>query len=286
MYTEVIKLWKNREDVTVTSYCMDKNNEIIGCDRRPAVIVSPGGGYAGFTEREGESAALRFVAAGYQAFVLHYSVCEKAAFPNALYDLAQTMCYLHQNAKKLCIDENKIVVCGFSAGGNVSASRGVMWNQEFVREKFQVPAEWLKPAAMILGYAVLNFGFTSRGPLSGEQEEMMQNCNRYITGKEQPEKEDFDKINLLRFVSEDTPPAFLFHLCADPIVPVDNTLQFASRLAAFDIPFALEIGEDAWHGVSSLKAEDANIGFFKSEYAGWFDRAICWLKKKLFVENA
>ena len=56
--------------------------------------------------------------------------------------------------------------------------------------------------------------------------------------------------------------------------------------AAFDIPFALEIGEDAWHGVSSLKAEDANIGFFKSEYAGWFDRAICWLKKKLFVENA
>ena len=50
MYTEVIKLWKNREDVTVTSYCMDKNNEIIGCDRRPAVIVSPGGGYAGFTE--------------------------------------------------------------------------------------------------------------------------------------------------------------------------------------------------------------------------------------------
>ena len=159
-------------------------------------------------------------------------------------------------------------------------------NQEFVREKFQVPAEWLKPAAMILGYAVLNFGFTSRGPLSGEQEEMMQNCNRYITGKEQPEKEDFDKINLLRFVSEDTPPAFLFHLCADPIVPVDNTLQFASRLAAFDIPFALEIGEDAWHGVSSLKAEDANIGFFKSEYAGWFDRAICWLKKKLFVENA
>ena len=80
MYTEVIKLWKNREDVTVTSYCMDKNNEIIGCDRRPAVIVSPGGGYAGFTEREGESAALRFVAAGYQAFVLHYSVCEKAAF--------------------------------------------------------------------------------------------------------------------------------------------------------------------------------------------------------------
>ena len=49
---------------------------------------------------------------------------------------------------------------------------------------------------------------------------MMQNCNRYITGKEQPEKEDFDKINLLRFVSEDTPPAFLFHLCADPIVKI------------------------------------------------------------------
>ena len=115
---------------------------------------------------------------------------------------------------------------------------------------------------------------------------MMINCNRYITGKEQPEKEDYEKINLLRFVSSDTPPAFLFHLCADPVVPVDNSLQFASRLAAFDVPFVLEIGEDTWHGVSSLKAEDANLGFFKEEYAGWFVRAISWLKKKLFVENA
>lgn len=265
---------------------MEKNDEIIGCDRRPAVIILPGGGYAGFTEREGEAVALRFMAAGYQSFVLHYSVCEKAAFPGALYDLAQAMCFLHQNAERLCINEKRIVVCGFSAGGNLAASLGVMWNQKFMKEKFQVPAEWLKPAAMVLGYAVTNFGFENHSVLNQEQAEMMINCNRYITGKVQPEKEDYEKINLLRYVSSDTPPAFLFHLCTDPVVPVDNSLQFASRLAAFDIPFVLEIGEDTWHGVSSLKAEDANLGFFKEEYAGWFDRAISWLKKKLFVENA
>ena len=93
------------------------------------------------------------------------------------------------------------------------------------------------------------------------------------------------RILLKTFPYKSFPPAFLFHLCADPVVPVDNSLQFASRLAAFDVPFVLEIGEDTWHGVSSLKAEDANLGFFKEEYAGWFDKAISWLKKKLFVEN-
>ena len=123
MYTNTINLWEGREDVTLTSYCMEKNDEIIGCDRRPAVIILPGGGYAGFTEREGEAVALRFMAAGYQSFVLHYSVCEKAAFPGALYDLAQAMCFLHQNAERLCINEKRIVVCGFSAGGNLVVSK-------------------------------------------------------------------------------------------------------------------------------------------------------------------
>ena len=41
MYTNTINLWEGREDVTLTSYCMEKNDEIIGCDRRPAVIILP-----------------------------------------------------------------------------------------------------------------------------------------------------------------------------------------------------------------------------------------------------
>ena len=285
MRVEIFKLWQDKEEVTLTAYCMEKNEEIEGSEKRPAVIISPGGGYMGFTEREGESVALHFLAAGYQAFVLHYSILESAAFPNALYDLAKAMCFIHQNAERLCINEEKIIVCGFSAGGNLSATLGVMWDQSFLREKFQVSSEWLKPAAMVLGYPVTNLEFKSNGKASEFEKQMMQKCIQYLTGKENPQKEDFDQLNLINYVSKNTPPTFLFHLCGDPIVPVDNSLQFASRLAAMGVPFVMEIGEDTWHGVSSLRAEDANQAFFRTEYSDWFEKAICWLKKKLFLED-
>ena len=121
MKIEKVLLWENREDVVLVSYVLEENKEIIGSDRRPAVVISPGGGYLGYTEREGEAAALRFTAAGYQTFVLHYSLGKKAKFPCAVYDIGKALCYLHENADRLSLDPKKIVVCGFSAGGNLSA---------------------------------------------------------------------------------------------------------------------------------------------------------------------
>lgn len=110
MYTNTINLWEGREDVTLTSYCMEKNDEIIGCDRRPAVIILPGGGYAGFTEREGEAVALRFMAAGYQSFVLHYSVCEKLHFPGH-FMIWHRQCAFFIRMQKGCVSMRKGLLC-------------------------------------------------------------------------------------------------------------------------------------------------------------------------------
>ena len=40
--------------------------------RRPAVVVVPGGGYSHLGEREMETIAMRFMAHGYNAFVVRY----------------------------------------------------------------------------------------------------------------------------------------------------------------------------------------------------------------------
>lgn len=282
MKSEKILLWEDREDVSLTSYLLEENEEIIGSGRRPAVIVSPGGGYQGFTEREGEAAALRFTAAGYQAFVLHYSLGEKAEFPQAVYDIGKAFCYLHENAEELFLDPDKIVVCGFSAGGNLSASLGVLWDKPFFYEKFQAPREWLRPAAMILGYPVVDFALEQDSVLSHEEQEMTRLCTSYIAGTGNPGKSDYERINLLNYVSENTPPAFLFHLSADPVVPVDNTLYFASRLAKNHVPFELYIAEDKWHGVSLYEVKDTDAGFFRRDYSRWFDMVKAWLEKRIF----
>ena len=57
---------------------------------RPAVIICPGGGYEFVSPREGEPVAMRFLAAGFHAFVLEYSVAP-ARFPTALAELANAV---------------------------------------------------------------------------------------------------------------------------------------------------------------------------------------------------
>lgn len=282
MRIEKVSLWENREDVELVSYLLERNEEIIGSDRRPAVIISPGGGYQGYTEREGEAAALRFTAAGYQAFVLHYSLGEKAKFPCAVYDIGKAFCYLHENAEGLALNPEKIVVCGFSAGGNLSASLGVLWDKPFFYERLQVPPGWLKPAAMVLAYPVIDFALGSDAGQSSDEREMMRACIASVTGTYNPGKDDYERINLLRYVSENTPPAFLFHLSEDPMVPVENTLSFANLLAKNHVPFELYVAQDKWHGVSLFETKDTDDGFFRKDYAGWFTMAKAWLDKIIF----
>ena len=95
---------------------------------RPAVLIIPGGGYEHVSVREGEPVALRFLAQGYHAFVLEYSVEAAACDKHPLEELARTVLMVRQNAEKWLVDPQKVVVIGFSAGGHLAASLGVHWD--------------------------------------------------------------------------------------------------------------------------------------------------------------
>ena len=55
-------------------YLPDTSREVNPARRHPAILVLPGGGYAFTSDREAEPVALQFLARGYSAFVLRYSV--------------------------------------------------------------------------------------------------------------------------------------------------------------------------------------------------------------------
>ena len=74
MLTETIKLYEDREDVTLTTYVIAEKGELRGQGKRPAVLICPGGAYMSCSDREAEPVALKFAAMGYHAFVLRYSV--------------------------------------------------------------------------------------------------------------------------------------------------------------------------------------------------------------------
>lgn len=139
MRIETIVLNEKR-NVTLTAYLQEAGGEFRYVTKRPAVLVLPGGGYQFCSEREADPVALPYLKAGYQAFILRYSVKEDAVWPNPLDDYEQAMELIRGKAEEWKLYEDKIAVIGFSAGGHLAAAAATMAKN--------------RPNAAILGYAV------------------------------------------------------------------------------------------------------------------------------------
>lgn len=128
----------NRErNVTLRAYLLDTPADYENIDKRPAVLVLPGGAYMRCSNREAEPVAMAFLAEGYNAYILNYSVMEHAEFPHPLEDADQAMALIRQKAEDWNTDPGKIASIGFSAGGHLSGAMGTMGKE--------------RPNAMILG---------------------------------------------------------------------------------------------------------------------------------------
>ena len=124
----------------IETYFWQESEELYPGQRRPAIVICPGGAYGMTSDREAEGIAIRFMSMGYHTVVLRYSVAP-ARYPVALRQLAKTVALLRENSEKWHIEKDKILVAGFSAGGHLAASLGVFWNTPELKE-ITDPAEW------------------------------------------------------------------------------------------------------------------------------------------------
>lgn len=122
MKTTVITLNQER-NVTLTCYIQHIVSENTTVTKRPAIIVLPGGGYQYCSQRESDPAAFPYLAAGYQAFVLNYTVGENTIWSQPLDDYEQAVELIKSKAEEWEIDTSRIAVIGFSAGGHLAAAR-------------------------------------------------------------------------------------------------------------------------------------------------------------------
>ncbi len=229
----------------------------------PAVLICPGGAYCFVSDREGEPIARRFNAVGMNAFVLHYTVAPGARFPTALVQAAKAMTEIRHHAKEWNILADKIAVCGFSAGGHLAASLGVLWNAPVVCEALAA-GENARPDAQILCYPVITSGeFAHEGSFIN------------LLGEGYSE-ETAKSVSLEKLVSSDTPPAFLWHTVTDDVVPVENSMLYAAALRRAEIPFEMHLYERGSHGLSLC--EDVT-GMALPDCAGWFDLAAQFLRR-------
>lgn len=229
---------------------------------RRAVVICPGGGYAFTSDREAEPIALRFAAEGICAFVLDYSV-SPAVFPQAVCEAAEAVSIVRKNTSEWNINPDKIMVCGFSAGGHLAASLGVFFDSDAVLKNTGLTADTCKPNALILGYPVITGGeFAHRGSFEK------------LSGFEYNE-DIAEKYSLEKLVKENTPPAFIWHTYEDTTVPVENSILFFSALRKLNINAELHVFPHMGHG---LALANEVTGPVSDEAEVWMKMAVRYIK--------
>lgn len=230
--------------------------------RRPAVLVLPGGGYEFTSDREADSVASVFYSKGYQAFVLRYSTKEAARGYQPLLEASRVLVMIRQKAAEWCVQPDKVAVCGFSAGGHLAGSTGILSQRPEVLEAVPCKAGENLPDAMVLVYPVVSSGeYAHRGSffqLSGSLEDDAAN----------------EIYSLEKHVSAGTPPTFVWHAVDDDVVPVENTLMLLTALQRNKIPYEAHIFEKGGHGGSVCSSE---VGSSNPHCAHWVQLCLEWL---------
>ncbi len=230
--------FEGKDNAVLNLYCQTSSEGQL-MQKRPTVLVLPGGGYGGCSHREADCIAMKFASIGYNAAVLIYSVYPDAIFPQSLCEAAKAMAYLKKNHEKYNIDPDLIYTCGFSAGGHLALSLGVFWNAPWLAQRIGEESELLRPAAQILCYPVV-----SSDPAIGH----MKSFDRILG--ENPDPETAKLVSLENHVTDQTPPTFLWSSLADTTVPCENSMVLAKKLKENGVLFEFHLYGWAPHGLS------------------------------------
>ena len=192
-----------------------------------AVIICPGGGYAGLASmHEGTQIAQWLNEKGIAGVILKYRM------PNGhkevpLDDGWQAMRYVREHAKELNINPGKIGIAGFSAGGHLAST---------VSTHYAPNGTNTRPDFSILFYPVVTMMEATHG-----------GSKNNLLGKN-PSKQDIHRFSNEKQVTVNTPPAILLLSDDDTSVPPSNSVEYYKALKENNIPASMYIFPEGGHG--------------------------------------
>lgn len=217
---------------------------------RGAVVVCPGGGYCMKADHEGAPIARMLNSQGIAAYVLDYRVrpCHRLA-PWA--DASRAIRVVRS------LGYQQVAILGFSAGGNLCCSAATHYDRGEKDSPDPVERLSSRPDAFIPCYAVASFG-----------EYTHLDSRKCLLGPEWEEEEVARWYSAEENVTDDTPPAFLWHTAEDQAVPVQNSLNLARALADHGVLFEMHIYAKGHHGIG-LGAEFGPAGTWGNACCRW-----------------
>ncbi len=243
-------------EATLEGYLLDCEITLGQDTDRPAIVICPGGGYLYCSPREAEPVALAYAAKGFHAFILRYSTGHDAADFAPLQEVSWVIGLLRENAGQWHIDPNRIVNCGFSAGGHLALAAGLLGEN--------------KPNAMILGYPAVTLP-----NLPG-----VNFMLKLRTGRDEVTDADAAQLSLAEHITKDAPPVFLAATAEDALTSY-GALPVAQRYSRLGLGYELHIFQHGPHGYSlaDMTSADGSSRMLNDSYAKWLDMSVDWLHR-------
>lgn len=229
-----------------------------------AVVICPGGGYRYLAyDFEGSDVAKWLNSKGVAAIVLKYRLpISKSNIVNhksPLLDAQRAIRLTRYHAMEWNIEQDKIGIMGFSAGGHLASTAGTHFDSGKTNADDPVESMSSRPDFMILLYPVITLSkpFLHKG-------------SRTALLGENPDPTLIEYYSNELQVKTDTPPTFIVHATDDKSVPVENSLIFYQSLKDNGLPVEMHIYPAGGHGFS--------LALGKGYLETWTDRCIDWLK--------
>lgn len=245
--------------VPLTGYLQDITNDGGIRNIRPSVVIFPGGGYRYRSPRERDPVAMHFLAQSYNVFILDYSVEEEAGDLNPLLEASAALIKIREHALAWMCDPTRVAVIGFSAGGHLAASIGILHDHRRVTAVQKIVDQNNRPDALILSYPVINSHQGSLDLVSGGDEELRE------------------LLLLDRHVSASSTPAFIWHTMTDSAVPVENSLDLIRAYRKAGVSCEAHLFESGDHGLSMCTEE---VGTPHPGVHQWVALATAWLNTR------
>lgn len=221
------------------------------------ILVCPGGGYGALSmKHEGSDVAEWLNNNGVAAFVLKYRI-HPYQHPAPLQDAQQAMRIIRSHAREWKVNQRRLGVLGFSAGGHLASSLATHYDRGDRHTADSLLRQSCRPDFAVLIYPVITMepGVTHGG---SRLNLLGTNPDPALEALMSNEKQ----------VTKDTPPTFLVHSRVDPAVPVANSIRFHDALVKAGVPTEMQLFDVGGHGFG-LAPNDPVLSVWTAHCLDW-----------------